>query len=224
MLAQRRRRGSASDSSGPGRMSTSATAAQVFEIPVEEVDEAQRSKAKMVNFIVYGLTGFDRPEHPPLGRNSSSATTKGSRRSPPSGSRWWRRRPRPFRQDLLGWRRPLPELCSNQAQVQGPGGAAGDEHRGARHRGRHHQDRDDPQPPGASRRRSLEPPRAARSMTNCFRSPAEEAEAVTELARREMVGAFDLTRRWRSTPAPARAGSGRSGSPDSGMSDSRSSC
>jgi DNA polymerase I len=36
-----------------------ATAAEVFEIPREEVDVGQRSKAKMVNFgIVYGLTGF----------------------------------------------------------------------------------------------------------------------------------------------------------------------
>ncbi len=36
-----------------------ATAAEVFEIPRDEVDVGQRSKAKMVNFgIVYGLTGF----------------------------------------------------------------------------------------------------------------------------------------------------------------------
>ncbi len=36
-----------------------ATAAEVFNIPREEVDIGQRSKAKMVNFgIVYGLTGF----------------------------------------------------------------------------------------------------------------------------------------------------------------------
>ena len=36
-----------------------ATAAEVFNIPRDEVDIGQRSKAKMVNFgIVYGLTGF----------------------------------------------------------------------------------------------------------------------------------------------------------------------
>jgi DNA polymerase-1 len=36
-----------------------ATAAEVFNIPREEIDIGQRSKAKMVNFgIVYGLTGF----------------------------------------------------------------------------------------------------------------------------------------------------------------------
>lgn len=36
-----------------------ATAAQVFHLPVEEVTAAQRSKAKMVNYgIVYGLTDF----------------------------------------------------------------------------------------------------------------------------------------------------------------------
>ena len=36
-----------------------ATAAEVFDIDPGDVDMAQRSKAKMVNFgIVYGLTGF----------------------------------------------------------------------------------------------------------------------------------------------------------------------
>jgi DNA polymerase I len=36
-----------------------ATAAEVFNVPREEIDVGQRSKAKMVNFgIVYGLTGF----------------------------------------------------------------------------------------------------------------------------------------------------------------------
>src|SRR6201999_389989 len=37
----------------------SASAAEVFDIPADEVDVGQRSKAKMVNFgIVYGLPGF----------------------------------------------------------------------------------------------------------------------------------------------------------------------
>ncbi|HNH87709.1 MAG TPA: DNA polymerase, partial [Solirubrobacterales bacterium] len=130
-----------------------------------------------------------------------------------------------FVKTLLGRRRPLPELRSNQAQVRAQGvrlamntvvqGTAADIIKIAMIR---------------SHQALLDEGLSSRLVLQIhdellFEGPAEEAEAVTELARREMSARCWAhrvpTRRWRSTPAPARAGSRpSSGSPDSGMSDS----
>jgi DNA polymerase-1 len=95
-----------------------ATAAEVFEIPREEVDLGQRSKAKMVNFgIVYGLTGFGLADRLNIPRKEGEEFV----------ARYLERFPavRAFREGivekaqeegfvttLMGRRRPIPELRS----------------------------------------------------------------------------------------------------------------
>ncbi len=95
-----------------------ATAAEVFEIPADEVDVGQRSKAKMVNFgIVYGLTGFGLADRLNIPRKEGEEFV----------ARYLERFPavRRFREEvieraqeegyvttLMGRRRPIPELRS----------------------------------------------------------------------------------------------------------------
>jgi DNA polymerase I len=95
-----------------------ATAAEVFEIPPDEVDVGQRSKAKMVNFgIVYGLTGFGLADRLNIPRKEAEEFV----------ARYLERFPavRRFREEvveraqeegyvttLMGRRRPIPELRS----------------------------------------------------------------------------------------------------------------
>lgn len=110
-----------------------------------------------------------------------------------------------FVKTLLGRRRPLPELRSNQAQVRAQGvrlamntvvqGTAADIIKIAMIR---------------SHQALLDEGLSSRLVLQIhdellFEGPAEEAEAVTELARREMVGAFDLD-----PPLEVDAGSGES--------------
>ncbi|MFN8159688.1 MAG: DNA polymerase I [Solirubrobacterales bacterium] len=97
-----------------------ATAAEVFDIPREEVDIGQRSKAKMVNFgIVYGLTGFGLADRLNIPRHEGEEFV----------ARYLERFPavRAFREEvieqaqregyvstLMGRRRAIPELRSSQ--------------------------------------------------------------------------------------------------------------
>ena len=101
-----------------------ATAAQVFDIDPDEVDDAQRSRAKMVNFgIVYGLTGFGLADRLNIPRAEGEEFV----------SAYLERFPaiREFRErvveeasesgyvtTLLGRRRPIPELGSSQRQTR----------------------------------------------------------------------------------------------------------
>jgi DNA polymerase I len=101
-----------------------ATASEVFDIPREEVELGQRSKAKMVNFgIVYGLTGFG------LADRLAIPQTEGEE----FVARYLERFPavRAFRDEtieraqadgfvttLMGRRRPIPELRSGQVQTR----------------------------------------------------------------------------------------------------------
>jgi DNA polymerase-1 len=105
----------------------SATAAQVFGIEAKDVDSAQRSKAKMVNFgIVYGLTGFGLADRLNIPRAEGDEFVK----------RYLDRFPavRAFREriieettadgyctTLFGRRRPVPELQSSQANTRKQG-------------------------------------------------------------------------------------------------------
>jgi DNA polymerase-1 len=102
----------------------SATAAEVFEIPPEEVDVGQRSKAKMVNFgIVYGLTGFGLADRLNIPRKEGEEFV----------ARYLERFPavRRFREEvieraqeegyvttLMGRRRPIPELRSSNPNTR----------------------------------------------------------------------------------------------------------
>jgi DNA polymerase I len=101
-----------------------ATAAEVFNIPREEVGVGQRSKAKMVNFgIVYGLTGFGLADRLAIPRAEGEEFV----------ARYLERFPavRAFRDEtieraqadgyvttLMGRRRPIPELRSGQVQTR----------------------------------------------------------------------------------------------------------
>jgi DNA polymerase I len=101
-----------------------ATAAEVFEIPPEEVDVGQRSKAKMVNFgIVYGLTGFGLADRLNIPRKEGEEFV----------ARYLERFPavRRFREEvieraqeegyvttLMGRRRPIPELRSSNPNTR----------------------------------------------------------------------------------------------------------
>lgn len=101
-----------------------ATAAQVFDIEPDEVDPDQRSKAKMVNFgIIYGLTGFGLADRLNIPRAEGDEFV----------SRYLERFPavREFREKvveqattdgyvttLLGRRRPIPELRSDQPHTR----------------------------------------------------------------------------------------------------------
>ncbi|MFT3865379.1 MAG: DNA polymerase I [Solirubrobacterales bacterium] len=101
-----------------------ATAAEVFDIPPDEVDVGQRSKAKMVNFgIVYGLTGFGLSDRLNIPRKEGEEFV----------SRYLERFPavRRFREEvieraqeegyvttLMGRRRPIPELRSGNPNTR----------------------------------------------------------------------------------------------------------
>jgi DNA polymerase-1 len=101
-----------------------ATAAEVFNIPRDEVDVGQRSKAKMVNFgIVYGLTGFGLADRLAIPQKEGEEFV----------ARYLERFPavRAFREQtieraqedgyvstLMGRRRPIPELRSDNPQTR----------------------------------------------------------------------------------------------------------
>jgi DNA polymerase I len=101
-----------------------ATAAEVFDISREDVDVAQRSKAKMVNFgIVYGLTGFGLADRLNIPRKEGEEFV----------ARYLERFPavRAFREEvieraqeegyvrtLMGRRRPIPELRSGNPNTR----------------------------------------------------------------------------------------------------------
>ena len=101
-----------------------ATAAEVFDIPPDEIDVGQRSKAKMVNFgIVYGLTGFGLADRLNIPRKEGEEFV----------ARYLERFPavRRFREEvieraqeegyvttLMGRRRPIPELRSGNPNTR----------------------------------------------------------------------------------------------------------
>jgi DNA polymerase-1 len=175
-----------------------ATAAQVFEIDPSEVDEAQRSKAKMVNFgIVYGLTGFGLADRLNIPRAEGDEFVKRYHERFPAVTAFRERiveeaTETGFVKTLLGRRRPLPELRSNQGNIRAQGvrlamntvvqGTAADIIKIAMIR---------------CHDALLEEGLSSRLVLQIhdellFEGPEEEVDAVIELARREMVGAFDL--------------------------------
>jgi len=101
-----------------------ATAAEVFDIPREEVDVGQRSKAKMVNFgIVYGLTGFGLADRLNIPRKEGEEFVARYLEGFPAV--------RAFREEtieraqregyvktLMGRRRPIPELRSGNPNTR----------------------------------------------------------------------------------------------------------
>jgi len=176
----------------------SATAAQVFGIEQSEVDVAQRSKAKMVNFgIVYGLTGFGLADRLNIPRAEGDEFVKRYLERFPAVSAFRERIIEETTRDgycttLFGRRRPVPELNSNQGNVRKQGerlainsviqGTAADIIKVAMIR---------------THRAMVEAGLSSRLVLQIhdellFEGPEAEAEKVVELASREMVGAFDL--------------------------------
>ena len=141
-----------------------ATAAQVFGIDPEDVDDAQRSKAKMVNFgIVYGLTGFGLADRLNIPRAEGDEFVKAYLERFPAVTAFEDRVVEEatelgYATTLLGRRRPLPELRSSQAEYQAAGDPAGRQHGHPGLGRRHHQGGDDPLPHGARGVRTQHPP------------------------------------------------------------------
>ncbi|MGH2939654.1 MAG: DNA polymerase I [Solirubrobacterales bacterium] len=102
----------------------SATAAEVFEIPPDEVDVGQRSKAKMVNFgIVYGLTGFGLADRLNIPRKEAEEFVARYLERFPAVRRFReevveRAQEEGFVTTLMGRRRPIPELRSGNPNTR----------------------------------------------------------------------------------------------------------
>ena len=175
-----------------------ATAAQVFDIDPEQVDDSQRSKAKMVNFgIVYGLTGFGLADRLNIPRAEGDEFVKAYLERFPAVVAFQDRvveeaTETGYATTLLGRRRPLPELRSSQANTKRQGvrlavntviqGSAADIIKVAMLR---------------CHTALVERGLSSRLVLQIhdellFEGPAEEAGAVTELARREMCAAYEL--------------------------------
>jgi DNA polymerase-1 len=176
----------------------SATAAEVFEIPPDEVDVGQRSKAKMVNFgIVYGLTGFGLADRLNIPRKEAEEFV----------ARYLERFPavRRFREEivekaqeegyvttLMGRRRPIPELRSGNPNTRKLGerlavntviqGTAADIIKVAMVRC------------WARLREERMETRLVLQIHDelLFEGPPKEMDAALELVKREMVLAYDL--------------------------------
>jgi len=186
-----------------------ATAAQVFGIEPEEVDDAQRSKAKMVNFgIVYGLTGFGLADRLNIPRAEGDEFVKAYLDRFPAVVAFQDKvveeaTETGYAITLLGRRRPLPELRSSQPNTRRQGirlavntviqGSAADIIKVAMIR---------------CHLALAESGMSSRLVLQIhdellFEGPAEEAGTVTELARREMCDAYELE-----PPLEVDAGSG----------------
>ncbi|MCO5315053.1 MAG: DNA polymerase I [Solirubrobacterales bacterium] len=186
-----------------------ATAAQVFGIDAGEVDEAARSKAKMVNFgIMYGLTGFGLADRLNIPRAEGDEFVKRYLERFPAVSAFRERvvaeaTESGYVSTLLGRRRPIPELRSNQANSRRLGerlainsviqGTAADIIKLAMIRCHTALSSE-----GLQSRLILQIHDEL-----LFEGPEEEAPAVIDLARREMVEAFDLD-----PPLEVEAGAG----------------
>ncbi len=175
-----------------------ATAAQVFGIDPEDVDDAQRSKAKMVNFgIVYGLTGFGLADRLNIPRAEGDEFVKAYLERFPAVTAFQDRVVEEatelgYATTLLGRRRPLPELRSSQPNTKRQGirlavntviqGSAADIIKIAMLRC--HTALADQ---GLSSRLVLQIHDEL-----LFEGPESEAEAVINLARGEMCAAYEL--------------------------------
>jgi DNA polymerase I len=101
-----------------------ATAAEVFNIPRNEVDIGQRSKAKMVNFgIVYGLTGFGLADRLAIPQKEGEEFVARYLERFPAVRAFRERTIEGAQEDgyvttLMGRRRPIPELRSSNVQTR----------------------------------------------------------------------------------------------------------
>jgi DNA polymerase I len=175
-----------------------ATAAEVFNISREEVDEGQRSKAKMVNFgIVYGLTGFGLADRLNIPRQEGEEFVARYLERFPAVRAFRERTIEQAQEDgyvktLMGRRRAIPELRSANPNTRRLGerlavntviqGTAADIIKVAMVR---------------CHRALAETGTKTRIVLQIhdellFEGPPEEMEATADLVRREMIGAYAL--------------------------------
>ena len=101
-----------------------ATAAQVFSMPVDMVTPVMRSRAKAVNFgIVYGIGAFSLSKDIGVTRKEADSYIKSYLASYPSVAAYMENTIAKAKQDgyvttLFGRRRPLPELSSSNAMLR----------------------------------------------------------------------------------------------------------
>jgi DNA polymerase-1 len=172
------------------------TAAEVFGIPAEEVTAVQRGRAKAVNFgIMYGISGFGLAEQLDIPREEAAAYIEAYLERYPKVAEFRATVIEQARKDgyvvtVLGRRRPIPELRASDPNSQRLGerlavntviqGSAADVMKAAMVSAYH-----------ALSEQKL----AARLVLQVhdeliFEVPLSEVDAVAELARREMAGAW----------------------------------
>jgi len=102
-----------------------ATAAKVFEVPLEEVSREQRSNAKTVNFgIVYGVSAFGLSQQTDMSRSEAKAAIDGYFRTYPGIKAYMDEqvafaREHGYVETITGRRRYLKDIESRNAVVRG---------------------------------------------------------------------------------------------------------
>lgn len=102
-----------------------ATAAKVFEVPLEEVTREQRSNAKTVNFgIVYGVSAFGLSQQTDMSRKEAKAAIDGYFRTYPGIKAYMDEqvsfaREHGYVETITGRRRYLKDIESRNAVVRG---------------------------------------------------------------------------------------------------------
>ena len=172
------------------------TAAEVFGIPAEEVTAVQRGRAKAVNFgIMYGISGFGLAEQLDIPRDEAAAYIDAYLERYPKVAAFRASVIEQARKDgyvvtVLGRRRPIPELRAGDPNTQRLGerlavntviqGSAADVMKAAMVSAYHALGDQ-----GLSARLVLQVHDEL-----IFEAPLGEVDAVAELARREMAGAW----------------------------------
>ncbi|MBJ7347476.1 MAG: hypothetical protein JHC87_02765, partial [Thermoleophilaceae bacterium] len=105
----------------------SATAAEIFGIPLEDVDHATRDRAKAVNFgIIYGLSAFGLSDRLKIPRDEAAEFIKRYLGRFEAVEKFMANTIEQAKRDgyvttLLGRRRAIPELASSQVQMRNLG-------------------------------------------------------------------------------------------------------
>lgn len=102
-----------------------STAAKIYHLPLEEVSDDQRRKAKTANFgIIYGISAFGLSERLGIPRAEAKALIDGYMRTYPDVAKYMddaiaRAREDGFVSTILGRKRYLPDINSRNAVVRG---------------------------------------------------------------------------------------------------------
>ena len=102
-----------------------ATAAKIFNVPVNEVTGDMRRKAKTANFgIIYGISGFGLSQRLNISRNEAQSLINGYFRIYPQVQRYMMEsiesaRKKGYVETIFGRRRFLPDINSRNANIRG---------------------------------------------------------------------------------------------------------